>query len=91
MSLVTNSKRIIVLIIIFARIKVVLHTKRNRSNLTEMQDDTEAKVSMSGGHCERNVYMNICLILNGNRDRSVRIYKSKLIVNGNEEREIAYS
>jgi hypothetical protein len=43
---------------------------------------------MLGGHCERKVYMNMCLIVNVYRNRAVRIYKCKVIVNANEEREI---
>ena len=45
---------------------------------------------MLGGHCERKVYMSMCLILNGYRNRAIRMYRCKLIANANEEREIAY-
>jgi len=33
----------------------------------------------------KKVNMNMCLILNGYRDRTVRIYKYKNIVNGNKQ------
>jgi len=33
----------------------------------------------------------MCLILNGYRDRAVRIYKHESSVNGNKEREITYT
>jgi hypothetical protein len=36
----------------------------------------------------KKVHMNMCLILNGYRDRAVWIYKYESIVNGNKETEI---
>jgi len=39
---------------------------------------------------EKKVNMNMCLILNGYRDRTVRIYKYKSNVNGNNEKENTY-
>ena len=68
----------------FGKFKVVLHTKRNYSNFIELQGDPGGTVSMLGGQCEINVYMNMYLILDGYRDRAVRIYKCKLIMNANE-------
>jgi hypothetical protein len=38
------------------------------------------------GHCEKKIYINMCLILNDYRDRAVWINKYKIIVNGNKEK-----
>jgi hypothetical protein len=60
-----------------------------------IQGDSGGKVTILGGdsigHCEKKVHMNMCLLLNGYRDRAVWIYKYKSIVNGDKEREITYN
>jgi hypothetical protein len=59
-----------------------------------VHSDSGRKGSILGGdsigHCEKKVNMNMCLILNGYRDRAVGIYKYQSTVNGNKEREIIY-
>jgi hypothetical protein len=56
----------------------------------KVQGDSGGKVNFLGGkivrHRERNVCMNMCLILNGYWDRDVWIYKYRSIVNGNKEK-----
>jgi hypothetical protein len=42
------------------------------------------------GHCEIEVRKNMCLILNGLRNRAVWIYEYKRIVNGKKYREYNY-
>ena len=44
----------------------------------------------STGHCYRKFHTNICLILNGYRDRAVWVYKYKSILSCKKEREITY-
>jgi hypothetical protein len=45
----------------------------------KIQDDSEGKFNIlrgdSIGHCEKKVHMNMCVILNGYRDRAVLFYK----------------
>jgi hypothetical protein len=54
-----------------------------------IQSDPRGKINIFGGdssgHFEKKVHINMCLILNGYRDRAVSIYKYKSIVNGNKE------
>jgi hypothetical protein len=55
------------------------------SILLDVQSDSEGNIIIllreSIGHCDKKVYMNMCLILSGHRDKAVRIYKYKSIVN----------
>ena len=40
------------------------------------------------GHCEEKVHMNICLTLNGYRDRAAGIYQYANTVNGNNKEKL---
>jgi hypothetical protein len=42
------------------------------------------------GHFKKKFRMNMCLLLNGYRDRALRMYKYKSTVKGDNEREITY-
>jgi len=42
------------------------------------------------GHCEEIVHRNMCLLLNGYRDRVAGIHQYGNTVNGNKKREITY-
>jgi hypothetical protein len=52
-------------------------------------------VNILGGdrlsHCEKQVPMDMCVILNGNRDRAARMCQYKGVLNGKKQREITDS
>jgi len=41
-------------------------------------------------YCEKEVPVDMCVILNDNRDKTVRIYQYKGVVNGKKQREYSF-
>ena len=60
------------------------------ADIQMIQEDRAILWGMIVSVTVRKIHINLCLILNGYRDRAVWIHRHKNIVNGSKEREITY-